>query len=71
MRIYYHSICSSRHIEIFVGKPGPSSVTIPVSPVRAFKSVGGDPVVCDRVKGAYAWDLDENKYIDYVGSWVK
>ncbi|KAJ1619419.1 glutamate-1-semialdehyde-2,1-aminomutase [Pavlovales sp. CCMP2436] len=39
------------------------------SPVRAFKSVGGDPVVFDRVKGAYAWDLDENKYIDYVGSW--
>lgn len=39
------------------------------SPVRAFKSVGGDPVVFDRVKGAYAWDVDNNKYIDYVGSW--
>jgi glutamate-1-semialdehyde 2,1-aminomutase len=39
------------------------------SPVRAFKSVGGDPVVFDRVKGAYAWDVDENKYIDYVGTW--
>ncbi len=39
------------------------------SPVRAFKSVGGEPVVFDKVKGAYAWDVDGNKYIDYVGSW--
>ncbi len=39
------------------------------SPVRAFRSVGGNPIVFDRVKGAYAWDVDNNKYIDYVGSW--
>lgn len=39
------------------------------SPVRAFKSVGGQPIVFDRVKGAYVWDVDENKYIDYVGTW--
>jgi glutamate-1-semialdehyde 2,1-aminomutase len=39
------------------------------SPVRAFKSVGGNPVVFDHVKGAYAWDVDGNKYIDYVGTW--
>jgi len=39
------------------------------SPVRAFKSVGGNPVIFDRVKGAYAWDVDGNKYIDYIGSW--
>ena len=39
------------------------------SPVRAFRSVGGNPIVFDRVKGAYAWDVDGNKYIDYVGSW--
>lgn len=39
------------------------------SPVRAFKSVGGNPVVFDRVKGAYAWDVDGNKYTDYVGTW--
>jgi len=39
------------------------------SPVRAFKSVGGDPVVFDRVKGAYAWDVDGNEFIDYVGTW--
>jgi len=39
------------------------------SPVRAFKSVGGQPIVFDRVKGAYAYDVDGNKYIDYVGTW--
>jgi glutamate-1-semialdehyde-2,1-aminomutase len=39
------------------------------SPVRAFKSVGGGPIVFDRVKDAYAWDVDGNKYVDYVGSW--
>ena len=39
------------------------------SPVRAFKSVGGNPIVFDKVKGAYCWDVDGNKYIDYVGSW--
>jgi hypothetical protein len=39
------------------------------SPVRAFKSVGGQPIVFDRVKGAYCWDADNNKYVDYVGSW--
>lgn len=39
------------------------------SPVRAFKSVGGDPIVFDHVKGAYIWDVDNNKYIDYILSW--
>merc|ERR1711966_237098 len=39
------------------------------SPVRAFKSVGGDPVVFDKVEGAYCFDVDGNKYIDYVGTW--
>ncbi|MFM7405861.1 MAG: glutamate-1-semialdehyde 2,1-aminomutase [Cuspidothrix sp.] len=39
------------------------------SPVRAFKSVGGQPIVFDRVNGAYIWDVDGNKYIDYVGTW--
>lgn len=39
------------------------------SPVRAFKSVGGQPIIFDRVKGAYCYDVDGNKYIDYVGSW--
>ena len=39
------------------------------SPVRAFKSVGGQPIVFDRVKGPLAWDIDGNRYIDYIGSW--
>ena len=39
------------------------------SPVRAFKSVGGQPIVFDRVEGAYIWDVDSNPYIDYVGTW--
>ena len=39
------------------------------SPVRAFKSVGGEPIFMQRAKGAYLWDADDNQYIDYVGSW--
>lgn len=39
------------------------------SPVRAFKSVGRDPVFIDRGKGAYIWDIDGNCYLDFVGSW--
>ncbi|KAF9605213.1 hypothetical protein IFM89_014326 [Coptis chinensis] len=39
------------------------------SPVRAFKSVGGQPIVVDSVKGSHMWDVDGNEYIDYVGSW--
>ncbi len=39
------------------------------SPVRAFKSVGIHPLFLKRVSGAYLWDADGNKYIDYVGSW--
>ena len=39
------------------------------SPVRAFRSVGGSPVFMNRASGAYLWDADGNKYIDYVGSW--
>jgi glutamate-1-semialdehyde 2,1-aminomutase len=39
------------------------------SPVRAFRSVGGDPPFIVRGKGAHIWDADENEYIDYVGSW--
>ena len=39
------------------------------SPVRAFKGVGGDPVFFKKGKGAYLYDEDDNRYIDYVGSW--
>ncbi len=39
------------------------------SPVRAFKSVGGEPIFFQRGEGAYFWDADGKSYIDYVGSW--
>ncbi len=39
------------------------------SPVRAFKAVGGDPVFFARAEGPYLYDVDGNRYIDYVGSW--
>ncbi len=39
------------------------------SPVRAFKSVGGEPIFMRRGKGAYMWDADDKQYIDYIGSW--
>jgi glutamate-1-semialdehyde 2,1-aminomutase len=39
------------------------------SPVRAFKSVGGEPFFTDHADGAYLWDVDGKRYIDYVGSW--
>ncbi len=39
------------------------------SPVRAFKSVGGTPLFFQRGQGAYVWDADDKRYIDYVGSW--
>jgi glutamate-1-semialdehyde 2,1-aminomutase len=39
------------------------------SPVRAFKAVGGEPIVMAAGKGAHIWDVDGNEYIDYVGSW--
>jgi len=46
--------------------------TIPAgvnSPVRAFRSVGGTPRFFARGEGAYLWDVDGRRYIDYVGSW--
>lgn len=39
------------------------------SPVRAFKSVGGQPIIFESVKGSKCYDVDGNEYIDYVGSW--
>src|SRR3982750_1012883 len=39
------------------------------SPVRAFKSVGGTPLFMKSAKGAYLYDADNNKYIDYIASW--
>ncbi|CAN5551436.1 glutamate-1-semialdehyde 2,1-aminomutase [soil metagenome] len=39
------------------------------SPVRSCKSVGSDPIFMDHADGSYLFDVDGNKYIDYVGSW--
>jgi len=39
------------------------------SPARAFGGVGGEPIFFDRGEGAYLFDIDGNRYIDYIGSW--
>ncbi|MFV0522007.1 MAG: glutamate-1-semialdehyde 2,1-aminomutase [Mangrovibacterium sp.] len=39
------------------------------SPVRAFKSVGINPLFIKKAKGSYIWDIDDNKYVDFVSSW--
>ena len=39
------------------------------SPVRAFRGVGGDPVFIDHASGPYLYDVDGNRYLDYVQSW--
>ncbi len=39
------------------------------SPARAFGAVGGEPPFIERAKGPFLWDVDGNRYIDYVGSW--
>jgi len=58
----------SRNEELFTR----AQRTIPAgvnSPVRAFRSVGGTPRFFTRGAGAYLWDADDRRYIDYVGSW--
>jgi glutamate-1-semialdehyde 2,1-aminomutase len=39
------------------------------SPARAFRSVGGNPLFADHARGCFLWDVDGNRYIDYIGSW--
>jgi len=39
------------------------------SPVRAFRAVGGEPVFINRASGPYLYDVDGNRYLDYVQSW--
>lgn len=59
---------NSKSVELFARaqKSIPGGVN---SPVRAFKSVGGTPVFIKSAKGAYLYDADGNKYIDYIASW--
>lgn len=58
----------SRSHELFVQaqKHIPGGVN---SPVRAFRGVGGEPIFFERAQGAYLFDVDGKRYIDYVGSW--
>ncbi len=59
---------TSRNHELFVAAQShiPGGVN---SPVRAFKGVGGEPIFFKRAEGAYLWDEEGRRYIDYVGSW--
>src|SRR5260370_6655083 len=62
------TIIMSRNADLFAR----AQRTIPAgvnSPVRAFRSVGGTPRFFSRGEGAYLWDADGKRYIDYVGSW--
>ena len=59
---------SSRNKDLFER----ARATIPAgvnSPVRAFGAVGGTPPFLERASGAYLWDAEGRRYIDYVGSW--
>jgi glutamate-1-semialdehyde 2,1-aminomutase len=60
------SLNKSRALQTRAEKLIPGGVD---SPVRAFRAVGGTPPFLVRGLGAYVWDTDDNRYIDYVGSW--
>lgn len=59
---------STKQVQLFeqASKHIPGGVN---SPVRAFNGVGGTPVFIEKAKGAYLWDVDGKKYVDYIGSW--
>ena len=59
-------LTKSKHLFEQAQKGIPGGVN---SPVRAFKSVGGTPIFIKSAKGAYLYDEDGNKYIDYIASW--
>jgi glutamate-1-semialdehyde 2,1-aminomutase len=60
------SLTRSRDLQQHAERYFPGGVN---SPARAFRAVGGDPPFIDRAEGAYLWDVDGNRYIDYFGSW--
>ncbi|HEY3062919.1 MAG TPA: glutamate-1-semialdehyde 2,1-aminomutase [Chloroflexota bacterium] len=62
------TIATSRSAELFEQAQGllPGGVD---SPVRAFRAVGGTPRFIASGKGAYVWDVDGNRYVDYLASW--
>lgn len=59
---------SAKQVQLFkqASKHIPGGVN---SPVRAFNGVGGTPVFIEKAHGAYLWDVDGKRYIDYIGSW--
>lgn len=61
-----HPSENSKRIYLESSKIFPGGVN---SPVRAFSSVGGDPFIAEHGKGAYLYDVDGNRYVDYVMSW--
>src|ERR1700676_1231164 len=61
-----HKTEQSRRLQLRAESMIPGGVN---SPVRAFRSVGGDPRFIVRGKGSHIWDADENELIDYIGSW--
>ena len=60
------SLTRSRALQQRAEKLFPGGVN---SPVRAFRAVGGEPPFVERAEGAYLWDADGNRYMDYFGSW--
>ena len=59
-----HSRSSSLFAEALTLIPGGVN-----SPVRAFRGVGGEPFFVDRAEGAHIWDVDGQRYVDFVGTW--
>ncbi len=60
------SLARSRHLQQRAEKFLPGGVD---SPVRAFRAVGGDPPFVTHAEGAYLFDVDGNRYLDFFGSW--
>jgi glutamate-1-semialdehyde 2,1-aminomutase len=61
-----HALTRSRHLQLRAEKFLPGGVD---SPVRAFRAVGGDPPFVTHAEGAYLFDEDGNRYLDFFGSW--
>jgi glutamate-1-semialdehyde 2,1-aminomutase len=68
-KLFIHDIMKTKKSDLFFDRAKqviPGGVN---SPVRAFKSVGRNPIFISKAKGSKIWDVDGNGYIDYIGSW--
>ena len=61
--------CTLTHVLVIYSRLPKSNSRRWNSPVRAFKSVGGEPIFIEKAAGAYLYDVDGNSYIDYIASW--